>query len=130
MFAGRVLIVEYSSPKSGAAHRAVEDVVPLDVAFLVHSTFGDDALKGEIVALYRKQLAQAREMIASAATASDWRFVMHTLKGASSAVGAMQFAFLADEWERIVFPSEGQRQHILNDFDLAKAAFLTAAQKL
>jgi hypothetical protein len=55
---------------------------------------------------------------------------MHTLKGASTAVGAMQFAFLADEWERTVFPSDGQRQVILNDFDLAKAAFLTAAQKL
>jgi hypothetical protein len=130
MSASRVLIVEYSSPKCGLAHRAAEDIVPLDAAFLVHSTFGDDALKGEIVALYRKQLTQAREMIASAITASDWRFVMHTLKGASTAVGAMQFAYLADEWERTVFPSEGQRQVILNDFDLAKAAFLTAAQKL
>jgi hypothetical protein len=130
MSASRVLMVEYSSPKNGLAHRAAEDVVPLDAAFLVHSTFGDDTLKGEILALYQKQLAQARELIATAATASDWRFVMHTLKGASSAIGALQFAFLADEWERTVFPSEGQRELILNDFDLAKAAFLIATQKL
>lgn len=119
-------MVEYSSSKSGQAYR--DEVVPFDAAYLTHSTFGDDTLKAEILSLYQKQLTHAREQIATAVTATDWRFVMHTLRGASAAVGAMQFAVLANEWERIVFPSEGQRENTLNDFDLARAAFLTAAQ--
>jgi hypothetical protein len=126
--ASKVLMVEYSNPKSGPTYRATEEVVPFDAAFLAHSTFGDDALKAEILSLYKKQLIQARDQIATAVTATDWRFVMHTLRGVSASVGALQFAFLADEWERIVFPSEGQRVNILNDFDLAKRAFLVAAQ--
>jgi hypothetical protein len=126
--ASKVLMVENSNPKSGPAYRVTEDVVPFDAAYLTRSTFGDDTLKAEILSLYKKQLTHAREQIVTAVTATDWRFVMHTLRGASAAVGARQFAFLADEWERIVFPSEGQRGNILNDFDLALTAFLTAAQ--
>jgi hypothetical protein len=121
-------MVVHSSPKSGPAFRATEEVVPFDAVHLAHSTFGDDSLKAEILSLYQKQLSHAREQIAAAVTATDWRFVMHTLRGASAAVGALQFANLADEWERIVFPSEGQRDNILSDFDLARTAFLTAAQ--
>jgi hypothetical protein len=121
-------MVENSNPKSGPSYRVTEDIVPFDAAALRHSTFGDDTLKAEILSLYQKQLTQAREQIATAVTATDWRFVMHTLRGASAAVGALQFALLADQWERIVFPSEGQRGNILSDFDLAKTAFLTACQ--
>lgn len=130
MQASRLYQVESSSPKAMPVPGSAEDTPALDAVFLSHSTFGDDALKGEIIALFRKQVTQAREQIAVAATASDWRFVMHTLKGAASAVGALQFAALAQEWEKAVFPSEGQRQLILNEFDLAKSAFLTAAKQV
>ncbi len=120
--------MEISRKRTGSGQGSGDDLPALDGDFLARCTFGDEALKGEIIALFRKQLAQARDQIASASTASDWRFVMHTLKGAALAVGAVQFAALAQEWEKAVFPSEGQRQLILNDFDLAKAAFLMAAK--
>lgn len=122
--------MESFSPKAIQVDGSADDAPALDVVLLSRITFGDEALKGEVIALFRKQLTQAREQIAAAATASDWRFVMHTLKGAAAAVGALQFAALAQEWEKAVFPSEGQRQLILNDFDLAKTAFLTAAKQV
>jgi HPt (histidine-containing phosphotransfer) domain-containing protein len=126
---GKVQAVEHSSAIRAQAQGVIDDLIPLDAGLLSQSTFGDDELRGEIISLFQKQLGLARAQIAGAATASDWRFVMHTLKGASAAVGALQFAWLAQHWEMSVFPTESERTTVLSDFDRAESAFARAVEK-
>jgi HPt (histidine-containing phosphotransfer) domain-containing protein len=126
----KVHTVEHSNTIRAQALGVMGDLIPLDAGLLSQSTFGDAELRSEIIALFQKQLVLARAQISGAATASEWRFVMHTLKGAAAAVGALQFVWLAQHWEMSVFPTESERSSVLSDFDHAESAFGRAVQGL
>jgi hypothetical protein len=106
-----------------------EAPAPLDVQHLDHNTFGDKGLKAEIISLFAVQLEQSRPRIADAATPDDWHFIMHTLKGAAAAVGALDIARLASAWDGRGLPIlDADRDAILAAFDRAHGAFTAAAQ--
>jgi HPt (histidine-containing phosphotransfer) domain-containing protein len=98
----------------------------LDAQHLSETTFGDHDLRREIIVLFQRQLESARAQLATACHESDWRFVNHTLKGAASAIGAIQFAEYAGAWELHGLPDESERAAILAEFDLAADAFKRA----
>jgi HPt (histidine-containing phosphotransfer) domain-containing protein len=103
--------------------------IALDVQQLNRSTFGDRGLRAEIVRLFTVQLVQTRARVVDAENAQDWRFVMHTLKGAASAVGALELAYLAAQWESQGLPADfGDREKILSQFDRAQFAFAQAIE--
>jgi HPt (histidine-containing phosphotransfer) domain-containing protein len=120
------------SANSTAAVNNLDEVqVALDVKHLDQSTFGDAALRSEIIKLFTMQLEQSRARIVEAASAQDWRFVMHTLKGAAAAVGAVEVAKLANNWEANGFPPDQSAKHlVLMRYDLAQMAFVAAAQRI
>jgi HPt (histidine-containing phosphotransfer) domain-containing protein len=101
--------------------------VALDGAFLRRTTFGDEDLKKEILALFLTQIRTARQEMAAADSEASWHFVTHTLKGAASAIGARQFSDLADHWVRQGLPTAAERLAILKDYDDAAAAFAAAS---
>lgn len=116
---------------SRATHVNVLDeaLVALDVQQLNRNTFGDVALRAEIIKLFSMQLEQSRLRIAEAQTPTDWRFVTHTLKGAAAAVGALDIARLAANWEKTGLPATPHaKAELLAAYDKAQAAFLSAAQ--
>jgi hypothetical protein len=102
---------------------------PLDVQHLDHNTFGDKSLKAEIIALFAVQLEQTRPRIAEATSPDDWHFIMHTLKGAAAAVGAVDIARLATVWDVKGLPIlDTDRDIILVAYDRAHSAFTVAAR--
>lgn len=104
------------------------DCVPLDAELLDQNTFGDRALRSEILKLFVSQLDISRDSILNPANDEDWRFSTHTLKGAAAAVGAQQFVALCAQWEKTSSPfSRHERESMAVAFDQARAAFLSAA---
>lgn len=102
----------------------------LDLQHLNTNTFGDRLLRAEILALFSAQIEQSRSHLQSAASAQDWRFLTHTLKGAASAVGAIEFAELAGRWEAEGLPeSRDDRSGHLASYDAARVAYLEAVRK-
>lgn len=102
----------------------------LDLQHLNTNTFGDLLLRAEILALFSAQIEQTRSHMLTAVSVQDWRFLTHTLKGAASAVGAIEFAVLASRWENQGLPRpEDDRSSHLEAYDLARAAFLEAVRK-
>lgn len=102
----------------------------LDLQHLNTNTFGDLLLRAEILALFSSQIDQSRSHMLAAASALDWRFLTHTLKGAASAVGAIEFAELAARWEKEGLPQPGDdRSGHLKSYDAAGVAYLEAVRK-
>jgi hypothetical protein len=75
-----------------------QDCVALDVAYLDLNTFGDSALRREIIGLFRAQLDAVQKRLQLPMDEKSWTYLTHTLKGAAAAVGARQLAALADRW--------------------------------
>jgi hypothetical protein len=75
-----------------------QNCIALDVAFLNQNTFGDVALRTEIIGLFRAQLNAVRTQLLLPVDVNGWNYLTHTLKGAAAAVGAQKFAVLADAW--------------------------------
>ena len=100
------------------------DCIPLDFEQLAENTFGDVALRLEILKLFADQLAISRSSFEGQFSGHEWRFATHTLKGAASAVGACQFAHLAHDWEKQGPPTDQlEADKLLFAFDLAVVAF-------
>jgi HPt (histidine-containing phosphotransfer) domain-containing protein len=103
----------------------------LDVAFLNRNTFGDVALRREILGLFSAQANAAVTSLSLPMDAKAWAFLTHTLKGAASAVGAQQVAQLAEQWDRTPLPaSESARQAVRQELSDAMAAFEAVAATL
>lgn len=67
----------------------------IDRAHLDRQTFADPALQVEVLGLFQDELPNALQRLRSAATAKDWHFAAHALKGSARAVGAARLAALA-----------------------------------
>lgn len=86
---------------SGAHGRANGEgtAAPLDLGHLERQTFGDRALRDEVLAMFLDQLDAAGGELA-AADADRRRALAHRLKGAARAVGAFAVADCAELIER------------------------------
>jgi HPt (histidine-containing phosphotransfer) domain-containing protein len=105
------------------------DCVVLDVPFLNLNTYGDLALRAEILNLFLSQLDAVENRLQMPMDAKSWGFLTHTLKGAAAAVGARQLAALADNWGQRPHPaSGGDRQALGAELKDALVAFKRAAQ--
>jgi HPt (histidine-containing phosphotransfer) domain-containing protein len=108
------------------------DIMPaLDVLFLNNATFDDISLRSEIISLFRQQLATLADQFTVPLDQSSWAYLTHTLKGSASAVGAMQLAAMADQWEAGAFPhSASARSNYARELSHAVATFNAAADQL
>jgi HPt (histidine-containing phosphotransfer) domain-containing protein len=118
----------YACELSYLAPKVPLDCVPLDAEQLDQNTFGDRALRTEILQLFVSQLDISRDSILNPINNDDWRFSTHTLKGAAAAVGAQQFVALSAKWEKTSLPfTDKERENRALAFDQAREAFLDAA---
>lgn len=103
---------------------------PLDVDQLAQNTFGDSALRDEVIQLFIGQLGISKAAILNPENEDQWRFTAHTLKGVAAAVGARHFVELANAMEQggpplTVFDKEA----MIAQFDLAHRTYVAAVQK-
>lgn len=115
----------------GRAETSPKGCKVLDVDQLSRNTFGDAALRREILGLFLGQLAATRQQLAQQPAGVPWGFMAHTLKGASAAVGAEALHALAEGWEKAGAPANPddltQRQAA---FEAEVAAFQAASKAL
>jgi HPt (histidine-containing phosphotransfer) domain-containing protein len=105
--------------------------VSLDVGFLNRNTFGDKALRNEIIGLFLAQLDGVKKAVSLSIDQSTWHFTSHTLKGAAAAVGACQIVALADDWGKICVPENHvQREHCKQQLEICVSAFKSAVDQL
>jgi hypothetical protein len=108
-----------------------KDCVSLDIDFLNRNTFGDSALRSEILGLFLAQLDGVQRTLSSPVNETSWEFVMHTLKGAAAAVGATGISTAADLWGKRPAPvSAEQRRDVQLELTKLIAAFKLATQQL
>lgn len=111
---------------AGAADPAIFDRVHLS-----QYTGGDDALERELIGLFLAQFAPVRTQLDEAASADDWKFAAHSLKGSSRSIGAPRIAALMEELEDLGWTGEAKRKRaLLAELDQAMAAFAAEAEKL
>jgi HPt (histidine-containing phosphotransfer) domain-containing protein len=111
---------------AGAADPAI-----FDREHLSQYTGGDDALERELVGLFLAQFAPVRAQLDEAASADDWKFAAHSLKGSARSIGAPRIAALTDEIEDLGWTGEARlKRRVLAELDQAMAAFAAEAEKL
>ena len=71
---------------------------PLDLAFLSKQTMGDRALETEVLGMFAKQLAAARQTLSNA-NGLERKQLAHALKGTGRGVGAFALADVAAKME-------------------------------
>ncbi|MEQ8825771.1 MAG: Hpt domain-containing protein [Filomicrobium sp.] len=89
---------------------AIEGEV-LDLAHLGNYTLGDEALKREILDLFREQIKNSLHRLQEAADTGDesaWQMAAHTLKGSARAVGAFRLGSAAAAGERYADSCDGR----------------------
>lgn len=107
------------------------DPAIFDRTHLHQYTTGDGALERELIGLFLGQFEPIRVQLGEAASADDWKFAAHTLKGSARSIGAPKIAALADRLEIIGYsgPKKG-RAAVLSQLDRAMAAFAVEAKKI
>ena len=86
------------------ASDVVLSAMPFDHSRLAHSTMHDTELQREVVGLFMIQLKETRDRLEGAPLSSeDRKFLSHNLRGAASAIGALQIEELAKCWEKVGF---------------------------
>lgn len=71
---------------------------------LAYSTMDDTGLQREVLGLFMAQLQETRNQLKTIIISShDRKFLSHNLRGAASAVGALQIEELARSWENVNF---------------------------
>jgi Hpt domain len=112
-------------------HDSPQNCNALDVAYLNQTTFGDLALRTEILGLFRAQVKAVRTQLLLPVDQKAWVYLTHTLKGAAAAVGAKQLAALADSWGSNA-PPENQTTRLSCEaqLSLAMARFNRIADQL
>ena len=88
---------------------------------LGYSTMDDIELQREVLGLFATQLKETRDQLKTKdISAQDRKFMSHNLRGAASAVGALQIEELARSWENVNYDSA-----VLNALlEQAETAFL------
>jgi HPt (histidine-containing phosphotransfer) domain-containing protein len=106
------------------------DPAIFDRAHLSQYTGGDGALERELVLLFLGQFAPIRAQLDAAASAQDWKFAAHSLKGSARSIGAPKIGDLAEKLETIGHGgAEEGKKHLLDELDAAMAAFAAEAEK-
>jgi HPt (histidine-containing phosphotransfer) domain-containing protein len=112
-------------------HDSAQNCIALDVTYLNQTTFGDLALRTEILGLFRAQVKAVRTQLLLPVDQKAWVYLTHTLKGAAAAVGAQQLAALADTWGSVVPPkTQTTRLACEAQLSLAMARFNRIADQL
>jgi HPt (histidine-containing phosphotransfer) domain-containing protein len=108
------------------------DPAIFDRAHLHQYTAGDGALERELVGLFLAQFGPIRAQLSAAASADDWKFAAHTIKGSARSIGAPQIAALAEEIETIGHDGAKKKgkAKVLARLDKALAAFAVEAEKV
>lgn len=109
------------------AHAEGEERPVFDRDHLFHYAMQDEQLAGEVANLFLIQLPAMLRGLESAATAADWAFATHTLKGSAAAVGATGLQRLAVEMEAMPFPGDGTVRQLRLQAAKGAAADFTAA---
>jgi HPt (histidine-containing phosphotransfer) domain-containing protein len=103
----------------------------LDGAYLKRATFGDTALRTEIVGLFLSQVNSLANRLNLPMDQRSWQFLTHTLKGSASAVGALHLSDLAHSWDMEPAPTTGTaRQAYATTLKAALLDFERAAANL
>ncbi len=113
-------------PPKQAAERTAdggdgEAVVDLD--HLDQYTLGDRAFQAELLQLFRVQLKDQTQALASCQDEAAWKTAVHTLKGVARSVGAVQVAQAAEAMELIRYSDDAERAAVLSRLVSARAAF-------
>ena len=107
------------------------DPAIFDREHLSQYTGGDDALERELIGLFLAQFAPVRTQLDEAASAEDWKFAAHSLKGSARSIGAPRIAALTEELEDLGWTGASRRKKgLLAELDQAMAAFAAEAEKL
>jgi Hpt domain len=110
---------------------SISDCVSLDADYLKRNTFGEKALRDEIVGLFLAQLDGVTKTFGAPIDKTAWQFTSHTLKGAAAAVGACQIAALAEQWGRDMVPNTQVERDICKRWlENLVAEFKAAANRL
>jgi HPt (histidine-containing phosphotransfer) domain-containing protein len=103
-----------------------------DRAHLHQYTAGDGTLERELIGLFLAQFDPIRAQLSAAASADDWKFAAHTIKGSARSIGAPQIAALAEEIEAIGHDGAKRKRKakVLARLVRAMAAFAVEAEKV
>jgi len=113
--------------RSAEAEIAAAEV--FDRLHLNHYTMQNQALAAVVLGLFLVQLPAMLDALDAAATAADWAFATHTLKGAAAVIGAQRLRLLAAELEGKDFPGDHNVRLLrLQAVKAAAAEFRQAAQ--
>lgn len=105
------------------------DSAVFDRLGLEHNTMHDQRLAAEVLGLFLAQLPATLRLLDEAATANDWKFAAHTLKGSCMAVGAQKLHNLAACLELMAFPGDADVRLLrLQGLKAAAAEFREAAR--
>jgi HPt (histidine-containing phosphotransfer) domain-containing protein len=86
-----------------------------DVAFFEHCTMGDKQLMIELIGLFKSQIEKSENELMDISSDAKWRFLAHTLKGAASAIGAIEIETLASAWENRPAPKRFSEREALRE---------------
>ena len=101
-----------------------------DEAHLRHYTMQDQMLAVEVLDLFLTQMPATIELIATAATATDWTYATHALKGAAASVGACRLQQLAADLEGMEFSGNEQARRLrTQELKAAAVEFRRAARQ-
>lgn len=101
----------------------------LDRAHLDRATFGDDALRNEVLALFRAQLDEIAVTFAPDLDDDVWGELAHKLKGAARGIGAMRIGALCADAETMYgggAETLARRERFLADLGRERVAVLAA----
>jgi len=116
---------------SDATEAGAPDPAIFDRDHLRQYTSGEEALERELIGLFLGQLAPMRTQLDATASAQDWKFASHSLKGAARSIGAPQIAALAEKLESFGPGEAAQgRGEVLAELDEAMAVFAAEVEKL
>jgi HPt (histidine-containing phosphotransfer) domain-containing protein len=110
---------------------STSDCVVLDGDYLLRNTFGDKALRQEIIGLFGAQVESSLVALSNPLSKDGWHYLTHTLRGAAAAVGAQAIVGLAEKWGDGSIPAsliEKQTMQAVLRQELA--AFRVAVDKL
>lgn len=110
---------------------AIYDCPALDVDYLERVTFGESALRDELLGLFLAQVSGLIVRLPLIGTAQDWRFSTHSLRGAAAAIGANEIADLCARWEEQGLPPiPAERRVRSNELQNAATRFREALTAL
>jgi HPt (histidine-containing phosphotransfer) domain-containing protein len=94
-----------------------------DTDHLRRYTLGDTALEKELLGLFRAQARLQFDLIAAAASASDFSASVHALKGAALAMGATGIAETTAKLESVDFEADlAERKRLVERLRMQVAA--------